>query len=31
MLTDQKFWVGFVAGLVAFWLYRNYLAKRAQG
>jgi multisubunit Na+/H+ antiporter MnhE subunit len=31
MLTDQKFWVGVIVGLVLFWVYRNYLAKRMQG
>jgi hypothetical protein len=31
MLTDQKFWFGFVAGIVIYWVYKNYMGKKLGG
>jgi hypothetical protein len=31
MVKDHKFWVGFVAGIVAYLVYTNYVAKRMKG
>lgn len=29
MIKDHRFWVGFVAGIVAYLVYTHYMAKKA--
>lgn len=31
MLKDHKFWVGFVAGIVAYLIYTHYMARKSTG
>lgn len=31
MVKSQAFWIGIVVGLVLFYVYKNYLGKKAAG
>jgi hypothetical protein len=31
MVKSQAFWVGVVVGLIVFFVYKNYLGKKAAG
>jgi hypothetical protein len=31
MVKDHRFWVGFVVGIIAYFVYMNYVGRKTKG